>query len=153
MPQLCPRCLDVKLIVVAYTGTADTEWNQSTHILHPVTFTSAVYLDVPGLEYAVIHTGLTVAVLSLQRTGILMQLFVELFQHVMPLQPRGMWVTTLAAVLNRLVQSEKVLYDTHSWPPYRLQKQSLKQSSQHLAIARAIEERQTQALDISRRGV
>ncbi|KAJ7705489.1 hypothetical protein B0H17DRAFT_1038119, partial [Mycena rosella] len=71
----------------------------------------------------IIHTGLTVAVPSLQRTGILMQLFVQLFQHVMALHPHGMWATALAAVLSSLVQSEKVLYNAHPCLPYRLQKQ------------------------------
>ncbi|KAJ6598418.1 hypothetical protein DFH09DRAFT_1131730 [Mycena vulgaris] len=145
-----PDALEDKLIIVAYTGTEeDAESKQVTDLPRAVAFTSAVYLDVPNIEHAVMHTGLTVAVPSLQRTGILMQLFVQLFQNVMPLHPRGMWVTTLAAVLSSLVQSEKVLYNTHPCPPYRLQTQLPEPLQQHLDIARTIDVKYRHKLLIS----
>ena len=84
------NALDDKLIVVAYTGSKDDdEANEQTDPRHAVAFASAVYLDVPTIELAVIHTGLTVAVPSLQRTGILAQLYAQLFLNVMPLHGHG----------------------------------------------------------------
>ncbi|KAJ7088661.1 hypothetical protein C8R44DRAFT_819250 [Mycena epipterygia] len=109
-----------------------------------------MYLDVPGVEHAVLHTGLTVAVPSVHRTGILAQLFAQLFQNTIPLYPQGMWVTTLAAILSSLVQSEKALYNTYPCPPDALTKQHPpKPSQQHLDIARAIDERYRVKLLIS----
>ncbi|KAF7369116.1 Membrane protein [Mycena venus] len=113
-----PDALENKLIVVAYNGTDPENDEAGTKEQPPsaVGFTSAMYLDVPDVEHAVLHTGLTVAVPAVQRTGILAHLFSQLFLHVMPLHPDGMWVTTLAAVLSSLVQSEKVLYNTYPCP-------------------------------------
>ncbi|KAJ7678089.1 hypothetical protein DFH06DRAFT_1422604 [Mycena polygramma] len=147
-----PGALDDKLIVVAYAGTEAGPGKESdklnlTERPRAVAFTSALYLDVPEVDHPVLHTGLTVAVPSLQRTGILAQLFVQLFQHVVPLHPRGMWVTTLAAVLSSLVQSEKALENTYPCPPSR--KNSTGRQREHLAIARAIDERYRAPLLIS----
>ncbi|KAJ6551332.1 hypothetical protein B0H19DRAFT_1157233 [Mycena capillaripes] len=149
-----PDALDDKLIVVAYTGTdrenEDSEMNPEKEGSPPraAAFTSAMYLDVPGIDHTVLHTGLTIAVPSLQRTGILAQLFAQLFLNVMPLNPDGMWVTTLAAVLSSLVQSEKVLYKAYPSPqsPTQPTPQPL---SEHLAIAHAIDERHRKKLLIS----
>ncbi|KAJ7750381.1 hypothetical protein DFH07DRAFT_545311 [Mycena maculata] len=146
-----PNALDDKLIVVAYIDPENSGDKQQAHSQRAVAFTSAIYLDVPNVDHVVLHTGLTIAIPSLQRTGILAQLFTQLFANVVPLHPRGMWVTTLAAVLSSLVQSEKTLYKTHPCPPERRQKekQSLKPLREHLHIARAIDERHRAKLLIS----
>ncbi|KAF8201241.1 hypothetical protein K438DRAFT_1581951 [Mycena galopus ATCC 62051] len=123
--------LEDKLIVVAYTDGPESS--------RAVAFTSAIYLDVPDVPHAVLHTGLTIAMPRVQRTGILMQLFVKLFLHEMPLHPGGMWVTTLAAVLSSLVQTGTMLSKPYPWvatPTRQPQPQR-----EHLAIARAIDER------------
>ncbi|KAF7377590.1 Membrane protein [Mycena sanguinolenta] len=147
-----PDALDDKLIVVAYTGTdpaeGDGEENKEPDRSPcPVAFTSAMYLDVADLEHAVLHTGLTIAAPSVQRTGILVQLFAQLFLHVMPLHPDGVWVTTLAAVLSSLVQSATMLCNTYPCPPnYQSNQQPRRE---HLAIARAVDERYRAQLLIS----
>ncbi|KAJ7768208.1 hypothetical protein B0H16DRAFT_310073 [Mycena metata] len=132
--------LDDKLIVVGYAGTED---NGDITQNRPVAFTSAIYLNIPGVDHPVLHTGLTVAVPSLQRTGIVMQLCAHLFLHVAPMHAGGMWVTTLAAVLSSLVQSEKVLYKTHPSPQNRPPLHA------HLAIAHAINKQYRPSLLIS----
>ncbi|KAJ6504108.1 hypothetical protein C8R47DRAFT_968766 [Mycena vitilis] len=137
-----PGALDDKLIVVA-NGL------NSKGRPRAVAFTSAFYLNVPAVDHPVLHTGLTVAVPSLQRTGILAQLFVQLFQHVVPLHPRGMWVTALAGVLSSLVQSERVLENTCPCPPSRQNPAGRQRQHEHLAIARAINERYRAPLLIS----
>ncbi|KAJ7040658.1 hypothetical protein C8F04DRAFT_224184 [Mycena alexandri] len=124
--------LDDKPIVVGYSGTGDNGGITNSNFPQPVGFTSAIYL-VPGIDHPVLHTGLTVAIPSLQRTGIVMQLFAHLFLRVMPMHTGGMWVTTLAAVSSSLVQTEKVLYKTHSSP------QNRSSLPAHLVIARAID--------------
>ncbi|KAJ7472362.1 hypothetical protein B0H11DRAFT_2038738 [Mycena galericulata] len=147
-----PDALDDKLIVVAYADTEDDEENQEpTPSQRAVAFTSAIYLDVPSVDHVVMHSGLTVAVPSLRRTGIMAELFAQLFANLMPLHATGMWVTTLAALLSSLVQSEKVLYKTHPCPPERhgKQKQSPKPLREHLEIACAIDKRYRAELLIS----
>ncbi|KAJ6466826.1 hypothetical protein C8R45DRAFT_909866 [Mycena sanguinolenta] len=133
-----PDAFDDKLIVVS---------QEPDRPPRPVAFTSAMYLDVEDVEHAVLHTGLTIAAPSVQRTGILVQLFAHLFLNVMPLHPGGMWVTTLAAVLSSLVQSGTMLSNTYPRPPTR---QSNPQPVQeHLEIARVIDERYRAQLLIS----
>jgi len=145
-----PDALDDKLIVVAYTGAdpknddegemnQEEEQNQSKPRTRAVGFTSAIYLTVPDVDRAVLHTGLTVAVPSVQRTGILAHLFSQLFLHVLPLHPEGIWITTLAAVLSSLVQSEKVLYNTYPCPRAPTRQSQNHSLREHLAIARAID--------------
>lgn len=144
-----PDALDDKVIVVAYTGTED-DAKRKQEISRAVAFASALYLDVPGVEHAVLHTGLTVALPSVHRTGILVQLYAQLFQNTIPRHPQGMWVTTTSAHLTILVQSEKALYNTYPRPPDALAKQRPpKPSQQHLDIARAIDERYRAKLLIS----
>jgi hypothetical protein len=151
-----PDALEDKLIVVAYSGTDpelvdEGKINQESDRRPPraVAFTSAMYLDVPDVAHVVLHTGLTVAVPSVHRTGILGELFAQLFLHVVPLNPEGMWVTTLAAVLSSLVLSEKVLTKTYPCPPTRRGHRLLQPLPEHLAIARAIDERHRAQLLIS----
>ncbi|KAJ7621258.1 hypothetical protein FB45DRAFT_928806 [Roridomyces roridus] len=143
-----PDALDDKLILLAYSGDEDDE--PSPHGSQPVAFTSAVYLTVPDLPdgRAVLHTGLTVSSPSLQRTGIMAQLFAQLFANVIPLHPNGLWVTTLAAVLSSLVQSEKVFGKTYPRVP-RGKKSLRKALPEHLTIARTISLRHREALLIS----
>ncbi|KAJ7182763.1 hypothetical protein C8R43DRAFT_1054741 [Mycena crocata] len=154
-----PDALDDKLIIVAYTGTESDDSDETKQERSPtsgaVAFTSAIYLDVPGLDHPVFHTGLTVAAPSLQRTGILVQLFAQLFLNVLPLHPDGLWVTTLAAVLSSLVQSEKFLYNTYPSPPARNQNNSVQRTPaaspgpQHRAIAHAVDKQYRATLLIS----
>ncbi|KAJ7196289.1 hypothetical protein GGX14DRAFT_403489 [Mycena pura] len=139
--------LDDKLIVVAYIDSADSERSQ---IPRAVAFTSALFLDVPAVAHPVLHAGLTVAIPALRRTGIVAQLFVALYQNMIPCHPHGFWVTTLAAVLSSLVKAEKMLCNTHPAPPHRrLGMRSTGPQEAHLAIARAISERHRAALLIS----
>ncbi|KAJ7100684.1 hypothetical protein B0H15DRAFT_458631 [Mycena belliarum] len=138
-----PDALDDKLIVVAYTGTDPDDSDEAeseTHHPRAVAFISALYLDVPGLAHAVLHTGLTVAAPSVQRSGIVITLCTQLFQHVMPRHPRGIWVTTLAAVLSSLVTTEQFLYNTYPCSPSR-DRASPAPLQEHLAIARTIDAR------------
>ncbi|KAJ7131219.1 hypothetical protein C8R44DRAFT_871741 [Mycena epipterygia] len=78
-----PDRLDENVIVVAYTGTED-DAKRKLAIPRAVAFTSVMYLNVPGVEYAILHTGLAFAVPSVHRTGILAQLFVQLLQNTIP---------------------------------------------------------------------
>lgn len=149
-----PEALDDKLIVVAYTGTDpenDDGTNQEQEQSPPraVAFTSTVFLDVPDVDHPVLHSGLTIAVPSLHRTGILAELFAQLFLHIIPVHPDGIWVTSLAAVLSSLVQFEKALHNTYPCPPARQDPSQRLPSRDHLAIARAIDEKYRAQLLIS----
>ncbi|KAJ7058928.1 hypothetical protein C8F01DRAFT_1147564 [Mycena amicta] len=136
------NALQDKLIVVAYVEVDETKKPK------PIAFASALFLDVPDvtIQHAVLDTGLSVAIPSARRTGILAQLFVELYANVLPHHPRGIWVVTLAAVISSLVQAEKSLDNTfpsssgHGTP-----------AAEHLAIARTVNARYRPTLLISPR--
>ncbi|KAK7052228.1 hypothetical protein R3P38DRAFT_2859204 [Favolaschia claudopus] len=162
-----PDALDDKIIIVAYAEADSMNFEEETknrrkdntsHGEHcAVAFTSTLFLDdVPGVRNPVLHTGLTVAIPSVHRTGILAELFAQLFLNVVPMHPEGMWVTTLAAVLSSLVQSERALARSYPSPSAKRSMDNdgpPRPSSEYYSIARAIDKRYRAQLLISPKAI
>ncbi|KAH8660520.1 hypothetical protein BX600DRAFT_438734 [Xylariales sp. PMI_506] len=114
-----------------------------------VAFVSTIVLTIEGLEKPVIHTGLTVIHPSYRKSGVMQDMFANLFFYLLASNPEGVWCTTLAEVISSLAQM--ALYTTKAFPsPQWLERHpSGKPSPTHLRIARAVSREHRNKLMIS----
>jgi hypothetical protein len=133
-----PDSLNDKIIITAHQKSERNDGSDRTAVKGDlVAFTSAVMLQIHGLEYAreeVFHTGLTVVDPSIRRQGLLVQLFMRLLLHICAeKEPTDrVWVTSLAEIPNSLVHVATFMAEVFPSP------QVLRPSGMHLLIARAI---------------
>lgn len=105
-----------------------------------VGFVSAVFLPIEGLNGDLIHTGLTVVHPDYRKTGMVHQLFATLFVQLFSEYPKGLWLSTRAAVITSLVHIAKHTTNVFPSPEWEAQHPE-GPSATHLLIARDITKR------------
>jgi hypothetical protein len=103
--------LDDKIIIMARRQRSDDAPAEL------VGFVSAVmFPPIPGVHDPVFHTGLTVVVPSMRRSGIPELLFGKLVQHVLESYPSRVWFSSLSGVPSSLVRMATLLQGTFPSP-------------------------------------
>ncbi|KZL64520.1 membrane protein [Colletotrichum tofieldiae] len=121
-----PSALDDKLIVIA------------RHNGELVAFISTIWLPIMALDKPLLHSGLTVIHPTYQKSGINLDMFANLFLHLVNDHPEGFWMSTLAAVISSLVNISKYTTRVFPSPEWSRCHPSNLPSEHHLAIAREI---------------
>lgn len=101
-------------------------------------FVSAVFLPIECLNGPLLHTGLTVVHPDYRKTGLVHQLFFNLFLQLLSDFPNGLWLSTLSAVITSLVHIAKYTTKVFPSPEWSLDNANAGPSETHLLIARDI---------------
>ncbi|WQF75286.1 hypothetical protein CDEST_00300 [Colletotrichum destructivum] len=131
------NALDDKIIVIARQNG------------EPVAFLSTIWLPITALDTPLLHSGLTVIHPAHQKTGVNLDLFANLFLHLIKEHPGGFWMSTLAEVISSLVHVSKYTTRVFPSPEWSNQHPLGLPSEVHVAIAREISEKHRDKMLIS----
>ncbi|KZL85353.1 hypothetical protein CI238_07360 [Colletotrichum incanum] len=136
-----PSALDDKVIVMARRNG------------ELVAFISTIWLPIMTLGKPLLHSGLTVIHPTYRKSGINLDMFANLFLHLINDRPEGFWMSTLAAVISSLVNISKYTTQVFPSPEWSSHHPSNLPSEHHLAIAREISANYREKMLISPKAV